>query len=142
MKFTLSIAFCDALDYAPLARAADQAGWHSISVVDGLFYYPEAAYAYPVAETGAPYWTGTTPYLDPFTVIAAMAAVTEQVRFYTNVIKLPVRHPLLVAKAANSVSALSSGRFGLGVGLSSWREDYQSLGESWENRGARSARLR
>jgi probable F420-dependent oxidoreductase len=141
MKFTLSIAFCDALHYVPLARAADQAGWHSVSVLDGLFFYETAEYLYPVAETGAPYWTGSTPYLDPFTAIAAMAAVTERVQLYTNVLKLPVRHPLLVAKSATSVAALSNGRFALGVGLSSWPQDYAVLGENWKDRGPRSAEM-
>ncbi len=141
MKFTLSIAFCDPREYAPLAAAAEQAGWHSISVVDGLFYYPDAAYAYPVAETGAPHWAATTPYLDPFVAIASMVAVTQRIHFYTNVLKLPVRHPLLVAKSVHSLAALSGGRFGLGVGLSSWRQDYEVLGESWEKRGARSAEM-
>lgn len=141
MKFTLSIAFCAASHYVPLARAADQAGWDAISVLDGLFYYEEAAYAYPVAETGAPYWNPATPYLDPFTTIAAIAAVTERVQLYTNVLKLPVRHPLLVAKSATSVAALSQGRFALGVGLSSWPQDYEVLGEAWKDRGARSAEM-
>jgi len=141
VKFTLSIAFCDPLHYVPLARAADQAGWDSVCALDGLFFYETADYAYPVAETGAPYWTGSTPYLDPFTAIAAMAAVTERVRLYTNVLKLPVRHPLLVAKSATSVAALSNGRFGLGVGLSAWKQDYEVLGEDWDSRGPRSAEM-
>jgi len=141
MKFTLSIAFCDASHYVPLARAADEAGWASISVLEGLFYYAEAAYAYPVAETGAPYWQPTTPYIDPFAAVAAMAAVTDRVRFYTNVVKLPLRHPLMVAKTVTSLAALSGGRFALGVGLSSWPQDYQVLGEDWEHRGARSAEM-
>jgi probable F420-dependent oxidoreductase len=141
MKFTLSIAFCDAQHYVPLARAADEAGWESISVLEGLFYYADAAYAYPVAETGAPYWQPTTPYIDPFMAVAAMAAVTERVNFYTNVVKLPLRHPLMVAKTVTSLAALSRGRFALGVGLSSWRQDYEVLGEDWERRGARSPEM-
>ncbi len=141
MKFTLGIAFCDPLHYVPLARAADRAGWDSVCALDGLFFYEAAEYAYPVAETGAPYWTASTPYLDPFTAIAAMAAATERVRFYTNVLKLPVRHPLLVAKSATSVAALSNGRFALGVGLSGWKQDYEVLGENWEDRGPRSAEM-
>jgi probable F420-dependent oxidoreductase len=141
LKFTVSIAFCDSQHYVPLARAADQAGWDAISVLEGLFYYRDAAYAYPVSETGTPYWQPTTPYLDPFTMIAAMAAVTERIRFYTNIVKLPVRHPLMVAKTATSLAALSQGRFALGVGLSSWQQDYEVLGEDWDNRGARSAEM-
>jgi probable F420-dependent oxidoreductase len=141
MKFTLSIAFCDASHYVPLARAADEAGWSSISVLEGLFYYADAAYAYPVADTGAPFWQPTTPYIDPFTAVAAMAAVTERVRFYTNIVKLPLRHPLMVAKTVTSLAALSGGRFALGVGLSSWPQDYRVLGEEWEGRGERSAEM-
>ena len=141
MKFTLSIAFCDAQHYVPLARAADAAGWESISVLEGLFYYADAAYAYPVAETGAPFWQPTTPYIDPFTAVAAMAAVTERVKFYTNIVKLPLRHPLMIAKTVTSLAALSGGRFALGVGLSSWRQDYEVLGEEWAERGARSAEM-
>jgi len=141
MKFTLSIAFCDASQYAPLARAADRGGWDCISVLEGLFYYADAAYAYPVSETGAPYWTATTPYLDPFMALAALAVVTERIQLYTNIVKLPVRHPLLVAKQATTAAALAPGRFALGVGLSSWPQDYAVLGEEWEHRGTRSAEM-
>ena len=141
MKFTLSIAFCDAAQYAPLARAADRGGWDCISVLEGLFYYHDAAFTYPVSETGTPFWTPTTPYLDPFMAIAALAAVTERIQLYTNIVKLPVRHPLLVAKQVTTAAAFAPGRFALGVGLSSWPQDYEVLGEVWEHRGARSAEM-
>jgi probable F420-dependent oxidoreductase len=141
MKFTLSIAFCEAGHYTRLARAAEEAGWDGVSVLEGLFYYPDAAYAYPVAETGAPFWQPTTPYIDPFAALAAIAAVTDRIGLYTNVVKLPLRHPLLVAKMVTSLAALSNDRFALGVGLSSWPQDYAVLGEQWEERGARSAEM-
>ena len=47
-----------------------------------------------------------------------MAAVTERIRFLTNVVKLPIRDPLLVAKQLSSMAVLSNDRVGLGVGLS------------------------
>jgi len=61
VKFTLSIAFCD----SPALRAPRPRGRSGgvgfVSALDGLFFYETAEYAYPVAETGAPYWTGSTP---------------------------------------------------------------------------------
>ena len=47
-----------------------------------------------------------------------MGAVTERLRFTTFVVKLPIRHPVLVAKSAASVAVLTGNRFGFGVGLS------------------------
>lgn len=140
MKFTLSIGFCDVSHYLPLARVAEETGWDSVCVPDGLFWYEECS-PYPYSETGERFWRPDTPFLDPFALVAAMGSVTERIRFYTNVLKLPVRNPLLVAKAATSASALCGDRFALGVGLSPWREDFEALGEEWGDRGPRSGEM-
>jgi probable F420-dependent oxidoreductase len=77
------------------------------------------------------------PFIDPFVLVASMAAVTERLRFVTFVVKLPLRHPVLAAKQAASVSVLSGERFSFGVGLSPWPEDYAACGQPWPSRGAR-----
>jgi alkanesulfonate monooxygenase SsuD/methylene tetrahydromethanopterin reductase-like flavin-dependent oxidoreductase (luciferase family) len=141
MKFTLSIGFCGVEQYLPLAQAADAAGWDNVCVPDGLFWYEDLEQPYPYSETGERFWSGQTPFLDPFAAIAAMGAVTRRVSFFPNVLKLPVRHPLLVAKAATSAAALCGGRFALGVGLSPWQDDFKVLGETWGDRGPRSAEM-
>src|SRR6476619_539914 len=66
-----------------------------------------------------------------------MGAVTERVRFTTFVVKLPIRHPVLVAKQVASVAVLTGNRFGFGIGLSPWPEDYRLCGVPWEGRGKR-----
>jgi alkanesulfonate monooxygenase SsuD/methylene tetrahydromethanopterin reductase-like flavin-dependent oxidoreductase (luciferase family) len=63
--------------------------------------------------------------------------VTERIQFITFVLKLPMRHPLLVAKQASSVAVLTDNRLSLGVGSSPWPEDYQQTGVPWEGRGRR-----
>jgi alkanesulfonate monooxygenase SsuD/methylene tetrahydromethanopterin reductase-like flavin-dependent oxidoreductase (luciferase family) len=55
----------------------------------------------------------------------------------TFVLKLPVRHPVLVAKQATSTAVLTGNRLVLGVGTSPWREDYDVLGVDWDSRGQR-----
>jgi alkanesulfonate monooxygenase SsuD/methylene tetrahydromethanopterin reductase-like flavin-dependent oxidoreductase (luciferase family) len=58
-------------------------------------------------------------------------------RFVTFVVKLPIRHPVMVAKQASSVAVLTENRFLFGVGTSPWPEDYDLLDVPWEHRGAR-----
>ena len=77
------------------------------------------------------------PFLEPFSLIPAMGAVTERLRFVTFVIKLPIRHPVLVAKQVSSTAVLTRNRLVLGVGTSPWPEDYEICGVPWERRGTR-----
>ncbi len=70
-------------------------------------------------------------------LIAALAAATSRLRFLTNVLKLPIRPPALVAKQATSLAVLSDNRVLLGIGLSPWPEDYQLCGVPWARRGKR-----
>lgn len=141
MQFTLSIGFCPSDWYLPLARAAEEAGFDSIAVPDGLFYYETVSTPYPYSPDGSRFWSPETEFLDPFAVIPAMAAVTQRIRFYPSVLKLAVRDPLLVAKSLSSCAVLSGGRVGLGAGLSPWPEDFEVLRQEWAHRGPRSAEM-
>jgi len=141
MQFTLSVGFCPADWYVPLARAAEAAGWDSIAVPDGLFYHETTSAPYPYSADGSRFWAADTPFLDPWVVIATMAGATERIRFYPSVLKLAVRDPLLVAKELSSCAVLAGERVGLGVGLSPWPEDFEVLREEWVQRGPRSAEM-
>ena len=59
----------------------------------------------------------TTPQMDPFVVLAAVAQRTRKIRLGTGVVILPIRSPFHLAKAALSVDVLSNGRLILGVGI-------------------------
>lgn len=141
MKYSLMLGFCPESHYLPLAQAADESGWTAACVPDGLFWYEETSTPYPYSKDGSRFWAPDTPFLDPLVIMPMMAAVTERLAFYTNVLKLPVRDPLLVAKAVSSAAAMAPGRIGLGVGLSPWPEDFKVLGQAWDNRGPRSAEM-
>ena len=65
------------------------------------------------------------------------AAVTTRLCFHTFVIKLAIRHPVLVAKQTMSLAAISNNRFSLGVGISPWPEDFEITGVPWKGRGER-----
>ncbi len=92
---------------------------------------------YPFNPDGTREFLEDKPFLEPFSLIPALGAVTERIRFVTFVLKLPVRDPVLVAKQATSTAVLTGNRLALGVGTSPWREDYEVLGVPWERRGQR-----
>jgi probable F420-dependent oxidoreductase len=137
MRFNYAEAGTDPSFYLPLARACEEAGFDGFIVPDSLAYPAESDTVYPFNPDGTREFLEDKPFLDPFSMIAALGAVTESLRFITFVVKLPIRHPVLVAKQAATVAVLTNNRFAFGVGTSPWPEDYELVGVPWENRGRR-----
>lgn len=137
MRFTYAEAMTDPSYYLPLAKAAEAAGYTSMAVADSLAYPKESDSVYPYTADGSREFLEDKSFIETFTLIAAMGAVTSRIRFTPFVLKLPVRPPVLVAKQATSVACLTGGRLGLGVGVSPWPEDFEVMGVPWERRGKR-----
>lgn len=137
MRFNYAEAGTDPAFYVPLARACEEAGFDGFIVPDSIAYPAESDTVYPFNPDGTREFLEDKPFLDPFSMIAALGAVTESLRFITFVVKLPIRHPVLVAKQASTVAVLTNNRFAFGVGTSPWPEDYELMGVPWENRGRR-----
>jgi alkanesulfonate monooxygenase SsuD/methylene tetrahydromethanopterin reductase-like flavin-dependent oxidoreductase (luciferase family) len=137
MRFAYAESMCDPLQLPTLAVEAEQAGWHAFTVPDSICYPAVSDSHYPYTAEGDRAFLEDKPFIEPFCLISALAALTSRLRFHTFVVKLPVRHPVLVAKQAASVAVLSGGRLGLGVGLSPWPEDYAACGVGWPGRGRR-----
>jgi hypothetical protein len=123
--------------YLPLAKAAEEAGYDGMVVPDSLCYPQDSDSTYPFSPDHSREFLEDKPFIEPFSLIPAMGAVTEHLRFITFVLKLPMRHPLLVAKQATSVAAMTNNRLALGVGTSPWPEDYALCDVPWEGRGRR-----
>ena len=137
MRFSYAESMTDPAFYPPLARAAEESGYHSMVIPDSICYPRDASSVYPYNPDGTREFLEDKPFLEPFSLIPALGAVTSTLRFITFVVKMPVRNPLLLAKQATSTAVLTGGRLSLGVGTSPWREDYDILGVPWEGRGAR-----
>lgn len=137
MRFSYAESMVDPSYYTALARAAEAAGFDSFVIPESILYPRDSDTCYPYVEGGGREFLADKPFIDPFCLASSLAAVTERLRFVTFVVKLPLRHPVLAAKQAASVSVLSNGRFALGVGLSPWPEDYEACGQAWHARGRR-----
>ncbi len=137
MRFSYQVGMCDADHYLPLARAAEAAGYHGITVPDSICYPREASSRYPYNADGSREFLEHEPFIESLIAVAAMAAVTTSIRFATFVYKLAVRQAPVVAKQVQSIQALSGNRLDFGVGLSPWAEDFEVCGVPWEQRGQR-----
>jgi probable F420-dependent oxidoreductase len=137
MRFSYAESMTDPSYYLPLARAAEEAGYDSMVVPDSICYPEVSDTTYPFNPDGTREFLDDKPFLEPFSLIPAMGAVTESLRFVTFVLKLPIRHPVLVAKQASSTAVLTNNRLLLGVGTSPWPEDYAICDVPWEGRGKR-----
>jgi probable F420-dependent oxidoreductase len=137
MRWTVAFPMFPADHLVPMAKRAEEVGFDSITVPDSVFYPERVTADYPYSGDGSRFWTGETPFVDPFVSISAMAAVTEHIRFLTNVVKLPIRDPLLVAKQLSSMAVLSRDRVSLGVGLSWIPEEFAWTHTDMRTRGKR-----
>jgi probable F420-dependent oxidoreductase len=114
-----------------LGRAADDAGIDRVVVVDHVVMGPHTdAYAWGTFPTPP-----EAPWLEPMTVLTAIAAATTNVRLATGIIIAPLRPAVLLAKQAATLDVLSQGRLDLGVGAGWQREEYEAEGLDFDKRG-------
>jgi len=137
MKYTVSVAMGPIEDIIEIAKTAEDVGFDAIALPDSLFYMESQAADYPYTPDGSRMWNAETPWVDPLIAAAAMGAVTSQIHFYTNVMKLGSRNPLLLARQVGSVANLTGNRFGFGVGIGWAPEEFEWCGQPYAKRGAR-----
>src|ERR1700730_9138011 len=101
------------LFYAPLAVAAEEAGYHSMVIPDSICYPRDASSTYPYNPDGTREVLEDKPFLGPFPLIPALPAEGPRVRFVTFVVKMPIRIPVLLAKQVTSTAVLTGNRLAL-----------------------------
>ena len=67
-------------------------------------------------------------FVDTWTLLGAIAAVTTRVGFFPDVANLPLRPPAVMAKAAASLDVLSGGRFELALGAGGFWDAIEAYG--------------
>ncbi|MGB3230347.1 MAG: LLM class flavin-dependent oxidoreductase [Mycobacterium sp.] len=137
MRFTYAEAMTDPTFYIPLAKAAEAAGYHAMTIPDSVAYPFESDSKYPYTPDGGRDFLEGKAFIESFVLTAALCAVTTTLKFNHFVLKLPIRPPALVAKQAGSLAALFDNRLGLGVGTSPWPEDYELMNVPYAKRGKR-----
>ena len=75
------------------------------------------------------------PTYEELTVFAAAGAVTERIRFTSNIIVSPARSTAELAKQAATVQQLTDGRLTLGLGVGGRADDFALTGRAFHDRG-------
>ena len=79
------------------------------------------------------------PMLDPAVALAFIAGQTRTIRLGTGIIILPQRNPVVLAKELASLDVLSGGRLIFGLGAGYLKPEFDAIGASFANRGARAS---
>lgn len=121
------------------ALAADAAGVDRVLVSDHIAFGEDlSAYGDPSAggTEGGRQPTGPDGHwLEPLTVLTAVAARTTRVRLGTMVLLAALRRPAVLAKTLATLDVLSGGRVDLGVGVGWQKAEYDAAGLRYEGRG-------
>ncbi|MBL4720266.1 MAG: LLM class F420-dependent oxidoreductase [Alphaproteobacteria bacterium] len=116
---------------AQMARGIEDIGYDHIDIFDHIIM----GYNIPGREKS--YYSPKMPVLEAITMLSFAAAVTERVGLGTEVLVLPQRNPILVAKQFSTLDLLSGGRARLGVGVGWQKAEFDALGEDFTTRGKR-----
>lgn len=119
------------------ARTAEDSGFDVLRFGERIVLPTDIPDEYPFSETGEYPYDHTAAVYDTFQVLTMAAAATEDVRLKTTACAGPIRHPVLFAKQALSLDALSGGRFDLGLGLGWLSTEYEVFDVPHEERASR-----
>ena len=137
MLFSIVTAFQPTDHLIPLAKAADELGYHAISVPDHVVDLEHLETPYPYTPDGKRRWDLDADWPDTWVLIGALAAVTTRVRFFNSIYVAALRSPFQVAKSVGTAAVLSGNRVSLGVGIGWCREEFELLGQDFRTRGRR-----
>jgi probable F420-dependent oxidoreductase len=125
---------------AGVGKALEERGFHSLWTGEHVVTFPkyDPASRYSYSDDGAaPQFLADFGFMDPLTMLTALAGHTSTLKLGTGIAILPQRNPVYFAKMATGIDLLSNGRFlaGLGVGWSA--QEYAATETPYEHRGAR-----
>ena len=100
---------------AEIARAAEEAGFYSVWVMDHFFQIPIVG---PTEQE----------MLEGYSALSYLAAITERVKLGTLVTGVTYRHPGVLAKTVTTLDVLSGGRAYLGIGAAWFDREHAGLG--------------
>jgi len=137
VRFAVVGAFLPTDELVPIARAADELGYAGFAVADHVVDLETLETPYPYEADGSRRWDPSTEWPDPWVLVGALSAVTQQISFFTSIYVAALRNPYQVAKSVGTAAVLSGGRVRLGVGVGWCREEFELLGQDFGTRGRR-----
>jgi probable F420-dependent oxidoreductase len=141
LKFSCALSFIQPDALMESACVAEEYGFDSIQLADHVVNPDVVEARHPLDETGERPWTHETPWPDVWVATGMMAAVTTRIRFTQTVFIAAMREPFGLAKAIGTCARMSGNRISLGIGLGWMRDEFELLGQNFEDRGGRTDEL-
>ncbi|MFQ6031265.1 MAG: LLM class F420-dependent oxidoreductase [Dehalococcoidia bacterium] len=119
-----------------VAQRAEALGYDSLWVTERLLYPLQPQSPYPVTPDGS------LPevyqhVLDPLETLTFVAAHTKRIALGTSVLDMPYYNPVMLARRLTTLDVLSGGRVRLGLGQGWSKDEYDAVGATFKDRGAR-----
>ena len=112
-----------------VARTAESAGFESLWTAEHVVLPDPQVPPSPAHPL--------TPMVHPFTALAYIAAVTDNILLGTGITLIAQRNPVVLAKESASVDHISRGRLLFGIGAGYLTQEFEALGVNFAQRGAR-----
>jgi probable F420-dependent oxidoreductase len=120
----------------------EECGAESVWAVEHVVVAADYDPRYPYSKdgrmpSGSGVASGAVPMTDPLDTLAYVAAVSSTVKLGTGVVVAPLHGPAVLAKRVSTIDNLSGGRMLVGLGIGWQREEYDTVGVPFRQRGAR-----
>jgi probable F420-dependent oxidoreductase len=135
LRFYLSCGYQLPDEIVKVAAHAEWAGFDGITLSDHVFLPVSRSSDYPDTATGKPVFDDDAYWPDVWVTVGAVAAATSRIKI-RSVYLLPLRHPILAARAAGTAAIVSGGRLELNIGAGWLRDEFDALGVDFRLRGA------
>lgn len=120
-----------------MAVAAEAAGFESLWTVEHTVVPSGYESPYPYSADGKMPGPESSPIPDPLVWLSYLAGVTSTIKLGTGILILPQRSPVILAKEAATLDAMSGGRLLLGIGIGWLAEEFAAIGVPFDERAAR-----
>lgn len=114
-----------------LAKGIEDIGYDQLDMFDHVIM------GYPTETRSAPMYPPKMPILEALMTLSFVASATSRIGLGTEVLVLPQRQPVLVAKQISTLDTLSGGRVRLGIGVGWQESEFEALSEDFGTRGKR-----
>jgi probable F420-dependent oxidoreductase len=128
IKFGVVLPLTDFAAARSVAQQAEAFGFHTIAAEDHFF----------MTGMGR---DRSEPRMECFTLLSALAPLTERITLTQIVTANSFRHPALLAKIISTLHHISGGRVELGLGAGWFREEYDAFGFAYPKPSVRIAQM-
>lgn len=117
-----------------VAQTAETLGFSGVAMSDHIAIPKHQEARHPLTRQA---YAPEVPNIDPFTVAAAMGAVTSKLNFMTYALVSGMRDPFSIARQSASLAGLTDNRFALGITPGWLTDEIALLGHNPKTRGKR-----